>query len=649
MTGAPKRQWKIASVPATSEIKANMSESTTYAQMDLLRIATAGSVDDGKSTLIGRLLYDTKSIFEDQMEQIEGASKRLGEEEVNLALLTDGLRAEREQKITIDVAYRYFATPRRKFILADTPGHVQYTRNMVTGASNADVAIVLIDARKGVLTQSRRHAFIASLLGIPHIVVAINKMDLVDWSEARFREIVADFTQFARKLTVADVTFVPISALRGDNVVDSSANMPWYQGGPLLHLLEQIAPGRRQNTIDFRFPVQLVIRPNQDFRGYAGTVASGSVSVGDEVLALPSGVAARVRVIETFDGPCRTAEVGDAVVLTLDSEIDVSRGDMLARAKNQPTVAHRIDALVCWMNEEPLAVGRSYLLRHTTREVSAFVDQVEYKVDIETLHRTDAATLTLNEIGRVELTVSQPLCFDGYRLNSATGSFVLIDQTTNATVAAGMIRGEIRSPQQATGRKSSPNTVWQEWNVPRTEREERQGHRASVIWLTGPSGAGKTTIARAVERRLFELGYQTVLLDGDQLRHGINSDLGFARADRRQNVRRSGEIAKLFFESGSIVVCAFVSPYEEDRNAVAQSFPADRFHLVHVHAPAEVLRSRDVKGLYRLDAEKPIGLTGASGAYEVPTQPHLSIDTSVVSAQAAVALVLDLILEEGSV
>ncbi len=364
---------------STSAMAAN-----AYAGMDMLRIATAGSVDDGKSTLIGRLLYDTKSIFEDQMEQIEGASRRLGETGVNLALLTDGLRAEREQKITIDVAYRYFATPRRKFILADTPGHVQYTRNMVTGASTADVAIVLVDARKGVITQSRRHSFIASLLGIPHLVVAVNKMDLVDWSEDVYRAIVADYTAFASRLTVGDITFVPMSALEGDNVVTESTRMPWYQGGPLLHLLESITPGRRRNTIDARFPVQYVVRPNQSFRGYAGTVASGSLRVGDDVLSLPSGVNSRIRSIETFDGARDEALAGDAVVVTLETEIDVSRGDMLVRRKNVPTVSDRFDAYLCWMNDAVMEVGKSYALLHTSREVQAFVERVEYKVDIET-------------------------------------------------------------------------------------------------------------------------------------------------------------------------------------------------------------------------------------------------------------------------
>ncbi|HTM29856.1 MAG TPA: sulfate adenylyltransferase subunit CysN [Vicinamibacterales bacterium] len=608
-----------------------------YAGMDLLRIATAGSVDDGKSTLIGRLLYDTKSIFEDQLAQIEGASRRLGESSVNLALLTDGLRAEREQKITIDVAYRYFATPRRKFILADTPGHVQYTRNMVTGASTADVAIVLVDAQKGVLTQSRRHSFIASLLGIPHVIVAVNKMDLVGFSEAVFRTIVADYTAFADKLTVADITFVPISALDGDNVVAASPRTPWYQGGPLLHLLESIIPGRRRNTIDFRFPVQYVVRPNQSFRGYAGTVASGSVRVGDELTCLPSGVAAKVRAITTFDGVREEAVAGDAVTITLDTEIDVARGDMLARRKNQPTVADRFDAFLCWMNDQALEVGRGYVVLHTSREVQAYIDRIEYRVDVDTMHREPAERLGLNEIGRVQLVTANPLCFDSYRVNSATGSFVVVDPRTNVTVAAGMIRGETRHEVRPEPRRS-PNVTWDHWNVPRPEREQAQGHAAGVIWLTGLSGAGKSTIARAVERQLFSEGYRTMLLDGDQLRHGLNGDLGFSPSDRAENVRRAGEVARLFFEAGHIVLCTFVSPFARDRDAVRGLFPPGRFAEIYVKASVSTLRARDVKGLYARESTLS-GLT----AYEPPEHADLTIDTDSWSIETAIASVMALV------
>ena len=550
-----------------------MEAAVSPAGRDLLRFTTAGSVDDGKSTLIGRLLYDTKSIFEDQLADIEGASRRLGEDRLNLALLADGLRAEREQQITIDVAYRFFATPRRKFIVADTPGHAQYTRNMVTGASTADLAVILIDASKGVLTQSRRHAFITSLLGIPHIIVAVNKMDLVGYDEAVYEKIVREFTLFASKLTVKDIAFVPLSALAGDNIVAPSPRMPWYHGGPLLHRLETVNAGGRANRIDFRLPVQYVIRPNQAFRGFAGTIASGSIRPGETIVVLPSGLTTRVKSVGTCDGPTPEAVAGDAVVLTTTEELDISRGDMIVRARNRPTVATRFDAYLCWMSAEPLTVGRPYALLHTTREVQAFVTRIDYCVDVETLHRRPAGALGLNEIGRVEIMTGQPLCFDSYRVNVATGGFILIDRDTNATVAAGMIRGEVRvSDRPPASPMRSTDVVWQGWNIPRAEREQQNGHRAGVIWLTGLPGAGKTTIARAVERLLFARGCRTMLLDGDQLRHGLCGDLGFSPADRAENIRRAGEVARLFFEQGCLVLCAFVSPYPAGPRSAAHAF-----------------------------------------------------------------------------
>jgi bifunctional enzyme CysN/CysC len=625
------------------------------AETDLLRFTTAGSVDDGKSTLIGRLLHDTKSIFEDQLEQIEGASRRLGEAGVNLALLTDGLRAEREQKITIDVAYRYFATPRRKFIIADTPGHVQYTRNMVTGASTADLAVVLVDARKGVLTQSRRHAFITSLLGIPHMIVAVNKMDLVGFDEDVYDRIKADFQDFSAKLTVKDISYVPISALLGDNVASRSENMPWYKGGPLLHKLENATVGARRNQIDFRFPVQYVVRPDQSFRGFAGTVASGSVGPGEEVVVLPSGVGTRIRSVETFDGPIPEARSGDAVVLTTEDEVDISRGDMIVRRKNLPEVSDRFEAYLCWMSEEPMEPGRPYLLIHSTRQLQAFVDKVEYRVDVDTLHRDVVSSLALNEIGRVEISTSRPLFFDSYRVNIATGSFVLVDPHSNVTVAAGMIRGEVRRienlelPEAESGaRPVSPDVVWEEWNVPREEREVRNGHRAGVLWLTGLSGAGKTTIAREVERRLFDRGIRTMLLDGDQVRHGLCGDLAFSPRERAENIRRAGEVAKLFFEHGNIVLCTFVSPYREGREFVRGLFPEGRFLEVHVHAPLEELRRRDPKGLYQREAAGELGpLSGSRGPYEAPESPELDLDTSGMAVDEAVDRIIERLEAEG--
>ena len=618
------------------------------AESDLLRFTTAGSVDDGKSTLIGRLLHDTKSIFEDQLEHIEGASRRLGEEGVNLALLTDGLRAEREQKITIDVAYRYFATPRRKFIIADTPGHVQYTRNMVTGASTADLAIILVDARKGVVTQSRRHAFITSLLGIPHIIVAVNKMDLVDYDEGAYERVRAEFREFSTKLTVKDISFVPISALKGDNVVHWSDRMPWYRGGGLLHKLENATVGARKNHIDFRFPVQYVIRPHQHFRGFAGTVASGSISPGEEIVVLPSGRTTRVRSVETYEGAVPEALSGDAVTLTTEEEVDISRGDMIVRRKNLPEVSDRVEAYLCWMDEKEMEPGRAYLLMHTTRQVQAFIDRVEYRVDVDTLHRAPARTLGLNEIGRVEITTSRPLFFDSYRVNSPTGSFVLIDPHSNATVAAGMIRGEVRRIENIElgespppERPVSPNVVWQGWNIPRAEREAAQGHGSAVVWLTGLSGAGKTTIAREVERRLFDRGVRTMLLDGDQLRHGLCGDLAFSPRERAENIRRAGEVARLFFEQGNVVLCTFVSPYREGRDSARSLFPDGRFYEVHVHAPIEELKRRDPKGLYRREATGELGaLSGSRGPYESPETPEMDLDTLKIGVEEAVDVII---------
>jgi bifunctional enzyme CysN/CysC len=626
-----------------------MSETRAYADMDLLRFTTAGSVDDGKSTLIGRLLHDTKSIFEDQMEQVRSASRKLGDEGLNLALLTDGLRAEREQKITIDVAYRYFATPRRKFIIADTPGHVQYTRNMVTGASTADLAVILVDARRGVLTQSKRHAFITSLLGIPHIIVAVNKMDLVDFSEEVYDDVRAEFGDFATKLTVKDISYVPISALHGDNVASWSPRMPWYEGGPLLHKLESATVGARRNHIDFRFPVQYVLRPNQGFRGYAGTVASGSVGPGEEVLVLPSQQRTSVRSVETFEGPIEEAFSGRAVVLTTEDEVDISRGDMLVRRRNVPFVDDRFEAYLCWMNEEAMEPGRPYRLLHTTRDVQAFVEGIDYRVDVDTLHREQADRLKLNEIGRVEISTSRPLFFDSYRVNSATGSFVLVDPHTHATVAGGMIRGvasrldeaAASSEERASVRPVSPGVVWEGWNIPRAEREGETGHSAVLVWFTGMSGAGKSTIARSVERRLFERGIRTMLLDGDQVRHGLSGDLGFSDADRSENIRRVGEVAKLFFEQGSVVLCSFVSPFRADRERVRALFPEGRVVEVYVHAPLDVLRGRDTKGLYEKEASGEVVLPGSDAPYEAPVRPEVEIDTSRVEVEAAVARVIE--------
>jgi bifunctional enzyme CysN/CysC len=640
-------------VPRETEAKPGGDEQAArqYREMDLLRFTTAGSVDDGKSTLIGRLLYDTKSIFADQLEAIEGATRRRGEEGINLALLTDGLRAEREQNITIDVAYRYFATPRRKFIIADTPGHVQYTRNMVTGASTAELAIVLVDARKGVLTQSRRHGFISSLLRIPHVVVAVNKMDLVDYRRDVYDAVVAEYSAFAEKLGIQDLTFIPLSALRGDNVVARGERLGWYDGATLLHHLESVDVGAERNLVDFRLPVQYVIRPHQDFRGFAGRVASGTVAPGEEVMVLPSGVVTRLRSVEAFGGPLPQAVEGDSVVVTLEDDVDVSRGDMIVRRRNLPTVGSQLDAMLCWMGEQPLDPATPYVIQHTTRSSRAYVSRVVYRIDVDTLHREEAAQLEMNDIGRVEVTTSVPLFFDAYEGNRATGSFILVDPYTNVTVAAGMIRGPVQTADAlypAAEAAVSPDVVWEGWNVPREEREARNGHGAAVLWFTGLSGAGKTTIAGRVERRLFEAGVQTMLLDGDTLRHGLNGDLGFSPADRAENIRRVGEVARLFFAQGAVVLCTFVSPYREDRARVRALVHGGRFLEVFVDAPLDELRRRDPKGLYaRADRGEVANLTGVSAPYEAPEAPELVLRTDRVSVDEAVDQVLARLRAQG--
>ncbi|MBT4438778.1 MAG: sulfate adenylyltransferase subunit CysN [Gemmatimonadales bacterium] len=605
--------------------------------MDLLRFTTAGSVDDGKSTLIGRLLHDTKSIFEDQLEAVEDASNRRGEGYVNLALLTDGLRAEREQNITIDVAYRYFATPRRKFIIADTPGHVQYTRNMVTGASTAELAIVLIDARHGVLTQSKRHGFIASLLGITHVLVAINKMDLVDWSQEVFDRITEDYAEFAQKLGVEDLTFIPISALKGDNVVDESENMPWYHGSTLLHHLDHVNVGGHRNLVDFRFPVQYVIRPDQDYRGYAGRVASGTIRSGEEIMVLPSGQRTLIQSVDTFDGPVEEALTGDSVALTTADELDISRGDMIVRPLNLPVVATEIDAMLCWMSDEPMQGGTQYWFRQTTREAKAFISRVVYRIDVDTLHREDVEAFGFNDIGRVQIQTAAPIFFDRYEMNRETGSFILIDPHTNNTVAVGMIRGTVRSAEKlaeqlneatTVERKASPDVVWEGWNVPLDAREEKNGHAAAVVWFTGLSGSGKSSIARELEQMLFAEGCQTMLLDGDQVRHGLNGDLGFSPDARKENIRRVGEVANLFYLQGNIVICTFVSPFQMDRERARALFPEGRFIEVFVDTPLEECERRDSKGLYAKARKGEIEqMTGISSPYEAPENPEIRVET----------------------
>ncbi len=627
--------------------------------IELLRFTTAGSVDDGKSTLIGRMLYDTKSLFEDQIEQIEAVSAKRGDEYVDLALFTDGLRAEREQKITIDVAYRYFATPRRKFIIADTPGHIQYTRNMVTGASTAELAIVLIDARKGVLTQSKRHGFIATLLQIPHIVVAINKMDLVDYDEDTYRAIVSDYRDFVSKLNAKNVTYIPVSALVGDNVVDPSQNTPWYEGPTLLHHLENVNVGASRNYTDFRFPVQYVLRPNQNFRGYAGQLASGRVRPGDEVVVFPSGLESTIKEVVTANGNLEEAIAGDSVVLTLNDEIDISRGDMIVRTGNLPQKSNELDATICWMGEDPFDPSKTYQLQHTTRVVRAMVTELTYRIDVDTMHRTPAEVLKLNEIGRVQLTTTQPLFYDRYNTNRASGSFVLIDPATNNTVAAGMIRGESRdvddlmegetkADDTATRRERSENVVWEAGALDLAERERLNGHKGAVLWFTGLSGSGKSTIAKLLERRLYERKIHTMFLDGDNLRHGLNGDLGFAPEDRVENIRRVSEVASLGYAHGNVVLCSFISPYQRDRNFARSIVPDGNFFEIFAKCDLEVLKRRDPKGLYAKALSGEIkNFTGISAPYEAPEQPELVIETDVATPEQLVDQLIEMLETAG--
>jgi bifunctional enzyme CysN/CysC len=604
----------------------------------LLRIATAGSVDDGKSTLIGRLLFDSKAIFEDQLDAVEATSHARGHVGPDLALLTDGLRAEREQGITIDVAYRYFATPKRKFIIADTPGHIQYTRNMVTGASTADVALVLIDARNGVLEQSRRHAFLASLLGIPHLVICINKMDLVDYSQDRFEQIRTDFRQFATKLEVPDLTFIPISALGGDNVVTVSDNMPWYEGTSLLHHLEDLHVASDRNLIDARFPVQYVIRPQQDafhdFRGYAGTVSGGVFRPGDEVTVLPSGFSTKVKSVW---GPGGTelaeAFAGQAVTIEVNDQIDISRGDLLCRPANRPHTGQDIDAMVCWLSSDAtLSAGATYTILHTTRATRASIKSLDYRLDINSLHRDEIAQeLSLNEIGRIRLRTQQSLQFDPYRRNRETGSFILIDEATNNTVAAGMITG----PSYR-----ETNVVWHGGAVNR-------GQRASTgltVWVTGLSGSGKSSVAVELERRLVASGRPAYVLDGDNLRHGLNKDLSFSAQDRAENVRRVAAVAQLMADAGVVVIVSLVSPYRADRDAAraAHSEAGLPFLEVFMDTPLEVCEQRDPKGMYaRARAGEITGFTGVDDPYEAPQSPDLLLRPADGDVSALAEIVLE--------
>ena len=602
----------------------------------LLRVITCGSVDDGKSTLIGRLLYDTKQIFDDQMTALEADSKRVGTQgqAIDFALLVDGLSAEREQGITIDVAYRFFTTSRTKFIIADCPGHEQYTRNMATGASTADAAVVLVDARKGVLTQTRRHSYLVRLLGIRHVVLAVNKMDLIDFDQTKFDAIVADYRAFADEIGLADVAAAPISGLGGDNITSASANTPWYTGLPLLQWLESVELAADvDQSQSFRLPVQWVNRPNLDFRGFTGMISSGAIHPGDTVRILPSGRTTTVARIVSADGDMPQAVAGQSVTLTLADEVDCSRGSVIAAADNPPQVADQFEATLVWMADDTLLPGRSYLLKLGTQTTPATLQPPKYAVNVNTLEHMAAKSLDLNGIGVVELTTASAIVFEPYVHSRDLGGFILIDRATNATVAAGMINFALRRSQ---------NIHLQATDVGRDAHAALKNQKAAVLWLTGLSGAGKSTIANLVEKRLHRMNRHTFLLDGDNVRHGLNKDLGFTDADRIENIRRVGEVAKLMTDAGLIVITAFISPFRAERQMVRDMMGPGEFIEIHIDTPLAEAEARDVKGLYKkARAGQLRNFTGIDSPYEAPETPEIRINTTVLTADEAAALIVE--------
>ena len=607
----------------------------------LLRFITCGSVDDGKSTLIGRLLYESKMIFDDQLAALEADSRRVGTRgaELDFALLVDGLAAEREQGITIDVAYRFFSTEKRKFIVADTPGHEQYTRNMVTGASTADLAVILIDARKGVLTQTRRHSFLVSLLGIRRIVLAVNKMDLVGYSQEVFETILQEYHDFAGQIGLTDITAIPLSAVYGDNILEAGSNMPWYHGPTLMGHLETVEVGEALPTRPFRLPVQWVNRPDHTFRGFAGLIASGSVHPGDRIRVLPSGRESQVARIVTADGDLEVAVAGQSVTLTLTSEIDVSRGDVLAAGEAPPEVADQFEATVIWMHDEPLLQGRSYLMKIGTRTVSATIAPLKYKINVNTLEHTAAERLELNDIGVCEVTLDRAVPFEPYAEDPTLGGFILIDRFTNNTLGAGLLHFALRRSQ---------NVHWQALDVNQQVRAQLKGQKACVLWLTGLSGAGKSTIANRVEKRLLSLGRHTYLLDGDNVRHGLNKDLGFTAQDRVENIRRVAEVAKLMVDAGLIVLVSFISPYRAERRMARELFGAGEFLEVYVDTPLAEAERRDVKGLYQKARRGELkNFTGIDAPYETPEHPEIHLHTQQASADESAERIVAYLSDAG--
>jgi bifunctional enzyme CysN/CysC len=609
---------------------------------ELLRFITCGSVDDGKSTLIGRLLYDTKLIFEDHLAALEADSKKVGTQgqEIDFALLVDGLQAEREQGITIDVAYRFFSTEKRKFIVADTPGHEQYTRNMVTGASTADLAVILVDARKGVLTQTRRHSFLAKTIGIRHVVLAVNKMDLVDYDQLAFDSILADYAVFARDIGIDEFSAIPISGYKGDNVTARSDAMPWYDGPSLIELLESVPIDAAAAAAGpLRLPVQWVNRPDQSFRGFSGLIAGGSVRPGDAVRVLPSGLTSKVERIVTWDGDLPEAVTGQSVTLTLADEVDCSRGSVIAAADSPPEVADQFEATIVWMADEELLPGRGYWLKLGTQTVTASIGAPKYEINVNTLEHLAAKTLALNGIGVAEVYADTPLVFEPYADSRALGGFILIDKISNATVAAGMLHFALRRAQ---------NIHWQHLDVSRATHAQIKGQKPAVLWFTGLSGAGKSTIANLVEKKLVARGRHTFLLDGDNVRHGLNKDLGFTEADRVENIRRVGEVARLMADAGLIVLTAFISPFKAERDMVRNMLPEGEFIEIYVDTPLAEAEKRDVKGLYaKARAGELLNFTGIDSPYEAPEQPEIRVNTVALSAEAAADEIVDWLVKRG--
>ncbi|MCE2728459.1 sulfate adenylyltransferase subunit CysN [Sphingorhabdus sp.] len=636
MTASPDNAviYKTADLIA-SDIDAYLD---VHQHKSLLRFITCGSVDDGKSTLIGRLLYDSKMIFEDQLATLESDSKRMGTQgqDIDFALLVDGLAAEREQGITIDVAYRFFATEKRKFIVADCPGHEQYTRNMVTGASTADLAVILIDARKGVLVQTRRHSYLAKLLGIRNIVLAVNKMDLIDYDQAKYDAIVADYTEFAASIGISDFTPMPISGFKGDNITDTSANTPWYTGLPLMAHLETVAlDNDADQSKPLRMAVQWVNRPNLDFRGFSGQIATGTVHPGDAIRVLPSGKTTTIKKIVTLDGELQEAVAGQSVTLCFDDEIDCSRGDVIAAADNPPEVADQFESTIVWMADDALVPGRSYWLKLGTQMVSATVQAPKYTVNVNSMEHMAAKTLELNAIGVAEISTDKPIVFAPYADNHALGGFILIDKISNATVAAGMLHFSLRRAQ---------NVHWQATDIGRNAHAMLKNQKPKILWFTGLSGSGKSTIANEVEKALHLMNRHTFLLDGDNVRHGLNKDLGFTETDRIENIRRVGEVAKLMADAGLIVLTAFISPFRAERDMVRAMLPEGEFVEIFVDTPLEIAEARDVKGLYKkARAGQLKNFTGIDSPYEPPEHPDIRVNTVEMSpAEAAEYIVRQL-------